>query len=331
MALDSAALLIDFTESSFMPAQHPVTVDILMATYNGGKFLAEQIDSLLRQRHSAIRILISDDGSSDNTLEVIRAFAARDSRVRLVNTVRQGGVVANFSKVLSASDADYMMFCDQDDVWLDDKVGSMLTALLARESEMGGATPLLGFSDLTVVHSDLQVDCASFYSSVGLNPHNNADPRYLMWSSTVYGCTTVFNRALAELGKSMPAGLPMHDQWLALLAASAGEVFYVARQTILYRQHAANVVGARRKSVVQRLASLRKNLGIVADDVRKCRVQFAAATLALRRRDKPVPAGFSFDLDRMSGRLAFVRHNVSPFSRERSVYALLFSVFFLIS
>jgi glycosyltransferase involved in cell wall biosynthesis len=300
-----------------------------MATYNGGKFLAEQLDSLLAQRHSAIRILISDDASTDNSTEVIQAYAARDTRVCLVNTMRQGGVVANFSKVLSASDAGYMMFCDQDDVWLEDKVGTMLTALLAQESELGTATPLLGFSDLTVVKSDLQIDRASFYSSNGLNAGHNTDPRYLAWSSTVYGCTTVFNRALADLGKPMPAGIPMHDQWLALLASSAGRVFYVPRQTIFYRQHDMNVVGARRKSLFQRFASLGKNLGIVAGDVRKCRLQFAAAIALLRMPGQPPPAGFGYPLDRFSGRLAFIRNNVSPFARERTVYAMLFSMFFL--
>ena len=300
-----------------------------MATYNGGKFLAEQLDSLLAQRHSAIRVLISDDASSDNSVEVIRAYAARDPRVQLINTVRQGGVVANFSKALSAADADYLMFCDQDDVWLEDKVDTMLAALLAQERELGAETPLLGFSDLTVVKSDLQVDSASFYAGNGLKAEHNADPRYLMWSSTVYGCTTVFNRALANISKPVPAGVPMHDQWLALLASSTGKVFYVSRQTILYRQHAANVVGSRRKSVVQRIASLRKNLGVVADDVRKCRVQFAAAVLVIDRTGTPLPPAFRFQLDRLSGRLALVRANVSPFARERTAYAVLFALFFL--
>lgn len=300
-----------------------------MATYNGATFLAEQLDSLLAQRHSAIRIFISDDASSDTSTDIIDAYAARDPRVRLVNTARQGGVVANFSKVLSASDAAYMMFCDQDDVWMDDKVGTMLAALLAQERQAGAATPLLGFSDLTVVHADLRIDNASFYASNGLSADHNIDPRYLLWSSTVYGCTTIFNRALAELAKPMPAGLPMHDQWLALLAASAGKVFYVPRPTILYRQHGANVVGARRKSVVQRIASLRRNLGVVADDVRKCRVQCAAAAAELRSAGRPLPVAFSYRLDRLSGRLGFVRNNVSPFARERSVYAVLFSLFFL--
>jgi len=249
----------------------------------------------------------------------------------LVSTIRQGGVVANFSKVLSASDADYMMFCDQDDLWLEDKVDTMLTVLLAQESELSYATPLLGFSDLTVVKSDLQIDSASFYASHGLTAESNADPRYLVWSSTVYGCTTIFNRALADLGKPMPAGVPMHDQWLALLASSAGKVFYVPRQTIFYRQHEANVVGARRKNLFQRFTSLRRNIGIVADDVRKCRLQFAAAAQVLKTLSKPLPKFFTYRLDRFSGRFAFVRNNVLPFARERTIYALLFSIFFLMS
>lgn len=91
-----------------------------------------------------------------------------------------------------------------------------------------------------------------------------------------------------------------------------------------------NVVGARRKSFLQRLASLRNNLGVVADDVRKSRAQFAAAVQVLRKPGQPLPLGFDYRLDRFSGRLAFVRNNVAPFARERTVYALLFSAFFLL-
>lgn len=309
---------------------HAVTVDIVLATFNGARFLAQQLDSLLTQRHRALRILISDDGSGDDSVAVISSYAARDSRVQLVNVMRQGGVVANFRTALASTDADYLMFCDQDDVWLEDKVDTMLDALRERENVLGATTPLMGFSDLTVVGRNLEVENASFYAGNNLNPVLNTDPRYLLWSSTVYGCTTVFNRALAELGALIPTDVPMHDQWLALLAASVGELFYVPRQTILYRQHGGNVVGAKRKNVVERLGSVRKNLGVIACDVRKCRTQFGAAVSVLSARKMMSPTLFSYQLHRFSGRWAFVWRNIRPFMRERTMYAVLFSVFFLI-
>lgn len=306
------------------------TVDIVLATYNGAKYLARQLDSLLAQRHGGIRILVSDDGSSDNTVEVVREYCTRDSRVVLVSTVRQGGVVANFTKALSFSNAEYVMFCDQDDVWLDTKVGTMLRALKERERVVGAATPLLCFSDLAVVNVHLDVEHPSFYESNNLNPFFNTDSRYLVWSSTVYGCTTVFNRSLVALGREMPSGLPMHDQWFALLAATVGEVIYVPLQTISYRQHDDNVVGGKRKTFVKRLLSFGSNVSVVLRDVRKCRLQYAACASLLRGHGIPLPPVFRYRLCRISDRLEFVRRNVAPFVRERSVYALLFAVFFLI-
>lgn len=303
-------------------------VDIVLATYNGGKYLAAQLESLLAQRHDAIRILISDDGSTDDTVEVIQAYCARDVRVRLMNASRQGGVVANFSKALSFATADYVMFCDQDDVWLDTKVGTMLAALQARERAVGVTTPLLGFSDLNVVDVDLLTEHQSFYKSHGLDPALNKDPRYLAWSSTVYGCTTIFNHALVKLGKTMPAALPMHDQWMALLAASSGEVFYEPNPTILYRQHGANVVGGKKRTFMQRLASFRANLDVLVKDVKKCRLQYDCASALFINRTT-LPPVFTYKLDSIGGRFTFVCRNVLPFIHERTAYALLFAVFFL--
>jgi glycosyltransferase involved in cell wall biosynthesis len=316
------------------PPSPQTTVDIILATYNGEKFLAQQIESLLAQTHAHWRLLVSDDGSSDATQEIIKRYSAADARIVLVNTARQGGVVANFQKALESASANYLMFCDQDDVWLEDKVETMLAQLLRLEAERGAAVPLLGFSDLKLVDSKLEALSESFYRSNNLDPTYNLDPRYLSWSSTVYGCTTIFNAALLRLAMPIPAGVPMHDQWFALLATVHGAVFHLPQQTILYRQHEANVVGARRKSLVERAAAFRRTLAVIALDVEKCMVQMQAAAQIASPAAAGKVAGNGlphYRFERFRARANFLRKNVLPFYRERTVYAVIFSALFLLN
>lgn len=316
--------------SDLPPAVH---VDILLATYNGERFLAQQLDSILLQSHRQWRVLISDDGSADASVAIAATYAARDSRFVLVNTARQGGVVANFGKALQYANADYLMFCDQDDVWAPDKVALMLGHILAREATCGKDAALLGFSDLAVVDSALVSISPTFYAAKGYQPSNNRDRRYLAWSSTVYGCTVILNGALRRLADPMPLRLPMHDQWCALLAALAGDVFYVDHPTVLYRQHGANVVGARTRSLWQRLGAFRKNVAVIACDVDLCRVQLAAATDVLARHPgliSPEKLQNLAKIGKMSERLHFVGRNIIPFARERTVYAVLFAIIFVL-
>jgi len=108
-----------------------IKVDIVMATYNGHKYLQEQITSIILQSHKNWRLLISDDASSDKTIEIIKKNIALDSRISLVNCVHQGGVVENFNKALKYISSDYVMFCDQDDFWLEDKISIMLGSIVS--------------------------------------------------------------------------------------------------------------------------------------------------------------------------------------------------------
>jgi glycosyltransferase involved in cell wall biosynthesis len=307
-------------------------VEILLATFNGEKFLARQIESVISQTHTNWRLLISDDGSTDSTLEIATRFSLQDQRIAVVNSSKQGGVVPNFSKALSFAAADYFMFCDQDDVWLDDKIAIMLDHLIKMEETHGKNVPILGFSDLSVVDHDLSEISESFYVANKLDPNNNLDSRYLMWSSSVYGCTVIFNAALARIAAPIPAGMPMHDQWFALVATLTGLVFYVPKRTIMYRQHSANVVGARRKNFYSRLISTGKNLRIIGRDAGLCRHQIREA---YRANDNSGFAGRSakvgrYDIDNVAGRIKFAAKCIWPFFKERTVYAFLFIVIFVL-
>lgn len=292
------------------------TIDIVLATYNGEKYLSEQLDSIIAQSYQNWRVLVSDDGSSDNTLLILEKYVACDKRILLVNKARQGGVVKNFSKALEFVTSNYVMFSDQDDYWLPDKVLRTLEILTSNEKSIGNV-PLLVFTDLTVVDEDLNTLKYSFYTSNGINPLNNLDSRYLLWRSTVYGCTVMFNKLLYEVAMPFSAEVTMHDQWFALKASLTGRVIYAEESHIYYRQHAKNVVGGRKRSFVERF----KFTIISMKKIRE------AAYLTSKTVVNVSGAQESSFLHKLS----FVRKNVIPYFYERKIYAFLFIIYYFLA
>ena len=225
-------------------------VDIVLATYNGEKYLVQQLDSIIAQTHNNWRLLISDDGSTDDTLAVIKKYSETDQRIVLVNKDRQGGVVHNFIKALEYVDADYIMFCDQDDYWMPEKIMHLMVTI-DNETKLIGNIPVLVFSDLIIVDENLNILDESFYESTGLNPLNNLDSCFLLWRSTVYGCSVMFNRALYNIAYPFSPEVTMHDQWFALIASISGRIVYTDKRLVYYRQHENNIVGAKRKNFME--------------------------------------------------------------------------------
>ena len=312
-----------------------ITVDIVLATFNGEKYLEQQLNSLIMQTHQNWKLLISDDGSSDLTLTILHYFSSLDSRIAIVNTIRQGGVVANFTKALSFVTSDYVLFCDQDDVWSDNKINLMLKNIFEEESKLGKLTPILGFSDATLVNHDLSIICPSFYGAHNLNPLNNLDGRFLIWRSSVYGCTVIFNKALYEMAMPMPYSVPMHDQWFALVASFTGRVFYMPIQLTLYRQHVSNVIGARPKGAFKWLLAIFENFRNIKKDISFSIKQIRSLNSIRFREDNTLKnvlyfsRGLSSD-SRMVMKLRFVLGCVMPFWREKKIYTTLFSVLFIL-
>jgi glycosyltransferase involved in cell wall biosynthesis len=227
-------------------------IDIVLASYDGENFVGDFIDSLFKQTHENWRLIVSDDGSHDKTTDIINYYGFLDDRIQLVNWFKQGGVIENFNKVLSFVDADYIMFADQDDVWLPDKLEKTIRRIREAESTEGEDVPLLLFTDLTLVDDELNVIAPSFYEYRNLNPLNNTCFRYLFWCSTLFGCTTLFNRALLTLVGDIDDRVIMHDQFFALIASLFGKVVFLNESTILYRQHKSNVVGGLNKTLADK-------------------------------------------------------------------------------
>lgn len=215
-------------------------VNIVMSTYNGEKYLAEQIKSIQEQTFKDWQLLIRDDGSKDATPQMIREFAKQDDRIRFINDgdTRNYGVIKSFYHLVKFESADYYFFSDQDDVWLPEK----LQITLERAKTENTNQPLLVYTDLKVVDQNLKVLQESMIRSQ--SHHANTELVQELTENTVTGGTMLINQALADKWQVCDQ-LIMHDWYLALLAASLGKLVYLDRPTQLYRQHDANVLGAR--------------------------------------------------------------------------------------
>lgn len=231
-------------------------IDILLATFNGAHFLSEQIESLLAQTYSAFRVLISDDGSSDETPKLIEDFVRRHpGRVVFVPNPQPGqGAIRNFEHLLKVflrqGVARWFAFADQDDCWLPDKLAISVAKMAALEDGVGQSLPCLIHTDLCVVNGTGRILHSSLADYEGLHP-GAATRDSLLSVNEVTGCTLLGNRRLAELALPFPDAAIMHDWWCAVVAGSGRRAF-IPRATVLYRQHGANQIGARNRSIAGR-------------------------------------------------------------------------------
>ena len=221
---------------------------IVLATFNGARHLADQIESLTAQTEIQWSILIRDDASIDNTLNIIEKFKSKDRRVKVLNSKEPGGVSAsvNFSILLTEAfnrGAEYVFCCDQDDVWEFNKLHVMLKKLKRLEGK--GKVPSLVHHDLAVVDESLQPIADSFIKMMQLHPSNEHNPQRLISRNEVTGCAMACNRALLEIALPISNQAVMHDWWLALCAGYFGRLAFVPEKLVKYRQHSDNTIGGK--------------------------------------------------------------------------------------
>ena len=219
-------------------------VDILLGTYNGALYIQEQIESILNQSYTNWKLIIRDDGSNDTTKEILQTYEEKyPDKITIQNDNDNNlGTALNFSKLLETSNAPYLMFCDQDDIWLANKIELTLKKMLNMERS-APLTPILIHTDLKVVNSDLNIISDSYWSFQGIDPEYCTLNRLLV-QNTITGCTVMINRELADLAYPIPAEAIMHDWWLGLVAASFGKIGTINEGTVMYRQHSGNDIGA---------------------------------------------------------------------------------------
>ncbi len=231
-------------------------LSVAMCTYNGERFVAEQLRSILEQSRRVDEIIISDDGSSDATLERVRealaTFRGQAPELKMLAGARLG-IVRNFSRAVEASTGDIIFLCDQDDVWLPSKVEEMIS-VFERDSDA-----LLACSDAHLVDAELRFLGRSQFQMVrmtdGLRQSLEGPGGFevLLRRNVVTGATVAFRRELLDIALPF-ADCWMHDEWLAILAAAKGGLRLVNRPLVLYRQHGSNQCGMKPESLATQLA-----------------------------------------------------------------------------
>lgn len=245
------------------------SVDILMSVYNGEKFIEAQLLSLLNQSYENIKIIIRDDGSGDATKEIILDYVARfPEKIQYLNEENNIGSSKSFLRLLDFSEADYFMFCDQDDVWCSDKVEICLQKIKKTESSCEREKPVLIFSDLKVVDVHLNILSESLWKTQKLDPSISLHWKKLLAQNVVTGCTMMLNKCIKKYIKPEINFKIHHDQLIAVLASKYGKVSWVDSPTMLYRQHQENVLGAlgvNGSYLMRKIFGLKNNLQFFKD------------------------------------------------------------------
>lgn len=232
-------------------------IAILLASYNGERYIGEQLDSLLAQSCQDFVCYIHDDGSTDHTVGILQKYTAvYPDKFVLLEGHSCGGAARNFMYLLSRVEADYYFFCDQDDVWKEDKVEVLYQC--CKEAENGNpAVPSLVFSDLCVVDENLRTIAPSFMKYNKLNPYDLRLEKLIV-QNVAPGCVCAFNRALREESLKLEdvGAIYLHDWWVVIAVAATGKIAYIDKPLVYYRQHSGNEIGALQDTGVKRLFQL---------------------------------------------------------------------------
>ncbi|MEC3879544.1 glycosyltransferase family 2 protein [Parapedobacter sp. 10938] len=219
-------------------------VSILMATFNGGAYLREQLDSLIGQTYTSWRLVVHDDGSTDDTLLILGEYQRRDPRISIMDDgVTNLGPAANFLHLMRHVEAQFYMFCDQDDIWLPEKVNHMVAGIAKYE----GPTVLYTNSYLYVG------DTAIAQKSTVIHPSTLRDT--LFFNSGIQGCAVIFNRQLMDILRPFPDTIAMHDHLITMGAVTFGQIVYLDEVLVWYRQHSKNATGNQPRGTFRKLIS----------------------------------------------------------------------------
>ena len=218
-----------------------MTVTILMATFNGAKYVAAQLDSIIAQTHQDWALIIRDDLSTDQTPFIIQRYAEADSRIKVLSDKgKHGSATLNFSVLFDYAykhPAPYVMFADQDDIWHENKIEHSLKFIREQEQTASALQPILVYGALEYVDAEANVIPQELKMPEAL------DINMLLTENHAYGCTMMLNRALVERIICIPETAENHDYWVALVACALGKAVLNPEKLISYRQHAENASG----------------------------------------------------------------------------------------
>lgn len=235
-------------------------VSILLATYNGANYLKQLLDSIVNQTYVNWNLYIHDDMSEDSTQNIIKQYTHKYNNIFYLNDIKRRGAPLSFLWLLDKVDSEYYMFCDQDDIWLPNKILNAIESVKSIETKYRGK-PIIVFSDLIVVDSNLKTINNSFFEYASLSNYVGKT-KYLPVLNYITGCTMAFNKKVKEISFPISKNIIMHDSWLSLrVYKKKGIIECIKNSDILYRQHNHNVVGAvKSQSIIPKFIKLKQTI-----------------------------------------------------------------------
>ena len=206
-----------------------IRVSVAMATYNGEKYIKEQIDSILNNLEKNDELIISDDGSKDNTISIIQEMQKNDSRIKLLEGPKNG-VKQNFANAIKNCSGEYIFLADQDDIWNDKKVEKVLKVFKDKNVT-------LVIHNCEIVNENLEKTDKTFFEfrNSGKGIIKN------IWKNTYIGCCIAFKGKMKDKILPIPNDIEMHDQWIGIINEKYGESYFLDECLIKYRRHSNNV------------------------------------------------------------------------------------------
>lgn len=220
-------------------------IDILLATYNGEKYIKEQLDSILNQTYQNFNLIISDDCSNDSTVRILKEYEQKDNRIKVYVQENNLGYVKNFEFLLKKVQNEYYMLSDQDDIWLPLKVEKSLETMKRQNAD-------LVFGDLEVVDESLNTIYSSFNDFMLLTRKIEKCKDYKLeyLYNCVTGCTLMSKKKFLDRILPLPTVSKhmLHDYWIAVIVSMYGKTYCMKEKYIKYRQHGSNQVGTNKIS-----------------------------------------------------------------------------------
>jgi len=214
-----------------------MNVSIAMATYNGAKYLREQLNSIVSQSYADFELIVGDDCSSDCTMEILREFQKKDNRIQIFRNEKNVGFKKNFEKILSRCSGKYVAFCDQDDVWAENHLEILL-------KNIGDCDCVGANADIVDSYGQRIGQTMQEHLKINIVPRNNHEILcHQFYDNIIQGTASMFRKSFLDSFLPIPNNVKLHDYWFATNACYAGGCKYITDVVLLYRRHATAITG----------------------------------------------------------------------------------------
>ena len=265
-----------------------MSISVALAVYNGEKYIEKQLRSIKEQELPPSEIIIINDCSTDMSDKIIRDFDFGNILMRYYKNEENLGVIVTFKKLIELCEGECIATCDQDDIWLPNKLKLSYEAMQSLDQ----SRPCVVYTDLTLMDKDEKIIEPSLYKSWGINPAKYPF-KLVLFDNVIIGCTAFFNKEMKSKLALMPTDIIMHDYWIALIGYSFGMFKYIEQSTILYRSHQGSVTSKDKKTKLQNIiADIRNRKDYLMKNIKQALAFFNAYQEYLDKLDEKTLQGF---------------------------------------